>query len=158
MERYYKEFVRWRRSVDDALDKMHVKPKKSVAYFYGDTQQIILHEALNTVLLDEENSLNSLFGEIYEEKSKEDVFESERNDCLKAVKVALQKCANKKRAFEKQIKAGEKHELFSLEADAIMAYASAYKKNEEYVRGFDFETGEPKNFKNLESLNITSKL
>ena len=46
----------------------------------------------------------------------------------------------KQKAAEKQIKAGEKHDEMSLEADAIMAYASRYKSGD-FVNGFDFEAG-----------------
>ena len=166
-EAFYNAFARWRSSIDNALEAVENveeeeeeeeegRAKDIKAYFSEHTRQILLHETENAVLLgDEENedesnqtfSLGALFAEMYEDKSNENEYESERNDCLKAVKSALQKSANKKAAFEKQIKAGEKHDEMSLEADAIMAYASQYKKNDDFVSGFDFETGEPKMFK-----------
>jgi len=166
-EAFYDAFARWRSSIDNALEAVENveeeeeeeeegRAKDVKAYFSEHTRQILLHETENAVLLgDEENedesnqtfSLGALFAEMYEDKSNENEYESERNDCLKAVKSALQKSANKKAAFEKQIKAGEKHDEMSLEADAIMAYASQYKKNDDFVSGFDFETGEPKMFK-----------
>lgn len=162
-EALFDAFARWRASVDRALEAVEdedERAKNVKAYFSEHTRQILLHETENAVMVkdDDENenenedetrrtSLGAIFTEMYEEKSNENEYESERNDCLKAVKTALQKSANKKAAFEKQIKAGEKHDEMSLEADAIMAYASQYKKNDDFVNGFDFETGEPKTFK-----------
>ena len=165
-EALFDAFARWRASIDHALEAVEDEDKRAKnvkAYFSEHTRQILLHETENAVMIndDDENenenenikdetkrtSLGAIFTEMYEEKSNENEYESERNDCLKAVKNALQKSANKKAAFEKQIKAGEKHDEMSLEADAIMAYASQYKKNDDFVNGFDFETGEPKTFK-----------
>ena len=156
-DRFFEEFVRWRSSINEALARSTSETEKTMesasdaaTYFNPYTKQILLHETLNSVRVQNkliETSLGTLFSEMYEEKSNENVYESERNDCLKAVKIALQKSTNKMRAFEKQIKAGEKHDEMSLEADAIIAYASQYKKNEDIVNGFDFETGEPKAFK-----------
>ena len=162
-ETFFDAFARWRASIDEALQEKgeEERERKNVkAYFSEHTRQILLHETEDAVLVGDDAgggggsssdetqpSLGALFAEMYEEKSNENEYESERNDCLKAVKSALQKSANKKAAFEKQIKAGEKHDEMSLEADAIMAYASRYKENDDFVNGFDFETGEPKMFK-----------